>query len=332
MAVLITGGSGFVGLNLAQSLLERGEQAVLFDLREPPATFVSSAPSRGSELRFVAGDVRRPEAVQRAFAAADITHVFHGAVITSGSDREATDPHSIVDVNLSGTLNVLRAASAAGVRRLVFPSSISVYGESLFDRPTVNEDYTPAVPETLYGITKYAAERTASRLGGMWGTQVVVGRIGNVFGRWEGESGVRDLITPLAQIAAAAVRRKEVVLPEARLKRDLIYSRDLARALVLLLYAKAPRFRIYNLSVAADWSDIYARWCRIVAARFERFEWRVAQAGEVPNVDYHDTRDRARMDTDRVQRDLGFTPRFLPDDALEDYGQWLQATTNYFTG
>ena len=330
MAVLITGGSGFVGLNLAEALLDRGEHVVLFDLREPPPAFVASTGNQSARMRCVVGDVRQPGDLQRAFAAGDITEVFHGAVITSGAAREAADPNSIVAVNLSGTLNVLKAASTAGVRRLVFPSSVSIYGESLFDRETVNEADTPAVPESLYGVTKYAAERAAMRLGDLWGLEVIAGRIGNVFGPWEGETGVRDLITPLAQIAAAAVRGKQVVLPDVRLKRDLIYSRDLAASLVSLLYAQRPAFSTYNLSVEADWGDIYVRWCRTVAGRFEEFDWRVAQSGEVPNIDYHDTRDRARMDTGRVRGDLGFAPAFPPDLALEDYVQWLVATANYF--
>ena len=330
MAVLITGGTGFVGLNLAEALLERGEQVVLFDLREPPSAFVASIGGNSARMRCVVGDVRHPTDLQQAFSGGDITEVFHGAVITSGAARELANPGSIVAVNLTGTLNVLKAASARSVRRFVFPSSVSVYGESLFDRETVNEADTPAVPEGLYGVTKYAAERAALRLGKLWGLEVIVGRIGNVFGPWEGETGVRDLITPLAQIAAAAVHGKQVVLPDVRLRRDLIYSRDLARLLVTLLDAKAPGFSTYNLSVEADWSDIYVRWCRVVGGQFGEFDWRVAQAGEISTIDYHDTRSRARMDTARVRADLGFAPAFPPDLALEDYARWLNATADYF--
>jgi nucleoside-diphosphate-sugar epimerase len=330
MAVLITGGAGFVGLNLAEALLERDEPVVLFDLREPPPEFVASAGSQGARMRCVVGDVRQSQDVNRAFSAGDITHVFHGAVITSGPAREVSDPNSIVEVNLSGTLNVLKAARVGGVRRFVFPSSISVYGQSLFDRESVSEAYTPAVPESIYGVTKYAAERAALRLGDLWGLEVIAGRIGNVFGPWEGETGVRDLITPLAQIATAAIQGKQVILPDVSIKRDLIYSRDLARSLVSLLYVQQPGFSTYNLSVEADWSDIYIRWCRTVAAKFDGFDWRVAQPGEVANIDYHDRRDRARMDTARAQADFGFVPAYSPDVALEDYVQWLKATTHYF--
>jgi UDP-glucose 4-epimerase len=330
MAVLITGGTGFVGLNLAEALLERGEWAVLFDLRPPPPQFIAAVGSAASRVDSVIGDVLEPKDIERAFARNDITHVFHGAVITSGADREVVDPNRIVDVNLGGTLNVLRAARDARVRRFLFPSSLAVYGQSMFDRDAMNETDTPPVPESLYAVTKYAAERAALRLADLWEMDVVVGRIGNVFGPWEGETGARDLITPLAQVAAAAVRGQSVVLPDIRPRRELIYSRDLARALLLLLYAERPGFATYNLGVSGNWSDIYTRWCRIVEARSEGFKWHVAAPGEAATINYHDTRDRARLDVGRLQTDLGFAPAFPRDLALQDYIEWLLSSKQFF--
>lgn len=332
LRVLVTGGNGFVGLNLAQALLARGDEVLLFDLREPPPAFVQAIEREGAvgRLHALTGDVREASDVARAFAAGPVTHVFHGAAITAGAAREQADPQAIFDVNLGGTIAVLAAARAAGVRRLLFPSSVSVYGKSLFDRALVREADTPPVPEGLYGVSKYAAERAALRLGQLWGVDVVAGRIGNVFGPWESETGVRDLVTPLAQIAALAVREREVVLPDVQLKRDLVYSRDLARALLLLLDTPRASFPVYNLSVLADWSDIYRRWCRVLAARLPAFRWRVAAAGEAAGIEYHDRRDRARLDTERVCADLGFQPAWQPDAALADYAEWLQQHGAYF--
>jgi UDP-glucuronate 4-epimerase len=330
MRVLITGGNGFVGLNLAEALLARGEEAVLFDLRQPPPAFLASMERQGfgGRLHAVSGDVRQPQDLARAFAIGGITHVFQGAAITAAAPRESAEPQRIFDVNLGGTIAVLAAARDAGVQRLLFPSSVSVYGESLFDRALVTET-DPPVPEGLYGISKYAAERSAFRLGQLWGVDVVAGRIGNVFGPWEGETGVRDLVTPLAQIAMCAVRGSEAVLPDARIKRDLIYSRDLAAALLELLHAELPTERVYNLSVMDDWTDIYRRWCRQLSASFPGFRWRLAQPGEPAGIEYHDRRDRGRLDTTRLQQ-LGFRPAFGPDAALADYAQWLQGHGAYF--
>lgn len=330
MRVLVTGGNGFVGLNVAEALLASGHEVVLFDLREPPPVFVRSIErhGHGDRLRAVAGDVCSGADLARAFAGAGITHVFQGAAITAAAARECSEPHRIFDVNLGGTLNVLAAARDAGVQRVLYPSSVAVYGQSLFDRALVTED-DPARPEGLYGISKYAAENAALRLGSLWGVEVVAGRIGNVFGPWEGETGLRDLVTPLAQIAACAARGDEAVLPDLRLQRDLIYSRDLATALVTLLQAPAGTPTM-NLSVMADWSDIYQRWCRQLKALLPGFRWRVTEDAASANINYHDVRPRGRLDTTRLTRQLGFAAAFAPQLALADYAHWLRSHQDYF--
>ncbi len=330
MTVLITGGCGFVGLNLAEALLASRVPVLLFDLREPPPAFVAAVGDAAANLRWLAGDVCERKDLQLAFDNGDITHVFHGAVITAGAERETKDPETIVEVNLQGTLNVLAASRQASGGRFVFPSSLTVYGESLFDRALVSEIGTPAVPESLYGITKYAAERAVLRLGERWGLDIVAGRIGSVFGPWEGDSGVRDLVSPLAQIAALAANGGAAVLPDMLLERDYIYSRDLARALVALLFTRRPNYRVYNLSVEEDWNDLCSRWCREVARCMPGFEWQVADRGETANIDYYDARPRARLDTTRMRTDLGIVPQFPPDLALADYAHWLVRTQRYF--
>jgi nucleoside-diphosphate-sugar epimerase len=331
MRVLITGGNGFVGLNLAEALLARGDEAVLFDLREPPPVFTRSVERRGyaGRLNALTGDVCQPRDVARAFAVGGITHVFQGAAITAGAARERDEPQRIFDVNLGGTVSVLAGARDAGVQRVLYPSSVAVYGHSLFDRPLVTED-DPAVPEGLYGVSKYAGERTALRLGTLWGLDVVAGRIGNAFGPWECETGLRDLVTPLAQIAACAARGHEAVLPRAKLQRDLIYSRDLAAALLALLEAPTGAARVVNLSVMDDWNDFYRRWCRALEPAMPGFRWQVAQHGLPANIDYYDLRARGRLDTTRLATQLGFTPAFTPDQAISDYARWLQSHADYF--
>lgn len=330
MAVLITGGTGFVGLNLAEALLEIGEEIVFFDACEPPRNFLENVVHARERSRTVVGDVRRVEDIRRAFDAAGITHVFHGAAITAGSAREAADPHTVIDVNLMGTVNVMRAAADAGVRRLVFPSSLTVYGQHLYGQEALREDVTPPVPDSVYGITKYAAERMAFRLGELWGVNVVAGRIGSVFGPWEGENKVRDLVSAFAQTAAAAAKSQRVTLPGAYPKRELIYGRDLAQALSLLLFSDRPSFSTYNLSVDADWGNIFPQWCDALKARMPDFDWHYAQEGTPPTVNFHDDRPRVGMDTARLRTDLGFVPRFAGAAALADYAEWVEKNREFF--
>lgn len=97
----------------------------------------------------------------------------------------------------------------------------------------------------------------------------------------------------------------------------MIYVRDLAAALDLLLTAERPSFPVYNLAVAADWGATLRDWCGHLCA-----PWRIAEVGEQPTIAY-DLRRRARQDSRRLVEDLGFVPCFPPAAALADYQDWL---------
>jgi nucleoside-diphosphate-sugar epimerase len=323
VATLITGGAGFVGLALAEHLLAEGGEVVLFDTRPPPEVFLRAMRSRPGRLHHRTGDVRDRGALKTAFTAAAVTRVFQGAAITADTTREAVASDLILDVNLTGTLRVLEAALEHKVERFLYPSSLVVYGASLYDRALAIEDETPAIPDTLYAITKYAGERLALRFGATRGLDVVCGRIGSVFGPWESDTGVRDSLSPFWQAAELARSGQEILLASAELPRQLIYVRDLAAALNCLLHSRRPSYPVYNLAVAADWASALRDWCALLASK-QGATWRVADAGETPNVVY-DLRARAVQDTRRLSGDLGFLPRFKPKAALADYAAWLTA-------
>ncbi|GAC1600320.1 MAG: hypothetical protein NVS3B2_02390 [Ramlibacter sp.] len=216
---------------------------------------------------------------------------------------------------------MLEAARDCSVVRFLYPSSLTVYGESLYDRAVAYEAVTPPVPESLYGIAKYAAERMVIRFGQLWGLDVVCGRIGSVFGPWEVDSGVRDTLSPFWQVLQAASAGHHLLLPAEMPGRELTYSRDLADALVCLLFAERHPHAVYNLASPGDWDGALAQWCGLVAARRPGFTWSAAGPGETPTVRWQDPRPRARQCTERL-RQLGFGSRFAPASALADYASW----------
>lgn len=330
MRILITGGAGFVGLNLAESLLAGGHDVVLFDRREPPAQFMRSIGSAAERVRAEVGDVCHADDIYRLFGKGDITHVFHGAAITPGPARQAAAWQQIIDVNLSATIAIARASAQAGVRRLLYPSSLTVYGEHLYGTAPLDENSTPPVPHSLYAVTKYAAERAVLTMGKTWGLDVITGRIGAVFGPWEGNTQVRDLLSPYCQIAMAASQGMPAILPEVYAPREMIYSRDLANAMGQLLFARQPAHEVYNLSVNADWCDLLPQWCATLCNSMPGFEWRYRTAGEAPTILFPDNRPRTTMRIDRISGELGFAPRFGPAAALADYAIWLKDNRSYF--
>lgn len=328
MSVLVTGGAGFVGLNLVDALLARGDAVVLFDGGAPPAAAQRAFAARGARLSVERGDVLDGAALDGVFARHAVQRVLHCAAVTSGPEREAREPALIARVNVGGTIAVLEAARRAGAHRIVVASSGAVYGEASYRLPRFDETVPPE-PVTLYGITKFAAERACMRLRELWRIDVACARLGTVIGPWERDTGVRDNFGTHSQLARLAQRGGEAVLPAHEVRRDWIYARDVAGGLLALLDAGRLEHAVYNLGSGLDWSGCVAAWGEALQAAFPGFRCRAAAAGERPNVWYTD-RDRGLMDVGRLARDTGFRPRYGPREAYADYVDWLRAHPGFW--
>lgn len=329
-AILVTGGAGFVGLNIVEALLSRGAHVVVFG-RE--AALPAPAPGRFARLpgrlELVQGDVQDSAALRDLFARRRIGAVFPFAAITAGPEREAADPALVLDVNLKGVIATLQAARDAGtVRRVILPSSAAVYGESAYTHAVLDEVATPPVPISLYGVTKYAVERAGLRLAGLWGLDAVAARIGATFGPWERDTGLRDTLSPFFAIAEAARRGESVVLPPAPLPGyDWVYVRDLVAGLLALLDAKAPPHRVVNLASGRDWAPHIPACLETLSRHAPGFRWRHAAPGETATIRWNETRPRGVMAIARAA-EFGWQPRFAPTAAMADYAGWLLAKSD----
>jgi UDP-glucose 4-epimerase len=330
MTALVTGGTGFVGVNVVEALLAGGRDVVVFDRGPLPAAAQRAFAPHAKRLTVVQGDICDAGQVMRVHERYAPDGVIHCAAMTSGAEREARDPVTVVNINLNGTLNVLDAARRHKVRRVVYLNSGSIYGETLYKGlPWLYEDTALPVPVRLYSITKHAAERACLRMRELWALDVVSARLGNVVGPWERDTGVRDRIESHSQIVALALAGKVAILPRHEIPRDLVYSRDLAAGLILLLDAQAPRHAIYNLSSGRVWGDTMVTWCTALKPVFPRFEFRVAAEGETPNVTYSD-QQRSLMDMGRMMKEFGFRSR-EPAAMWADFAEWIRRTPDFWT-
>lgn len=323
MITLVTGATGFVGINIVEALLARGDEVVAFGQGGLPANAQAAFARFGKQLTVVEGDVRDAASVNALFTGQRrIDRLVHAAAVTAGVAREKRDPAVIVEVNVAGTARVLEAASRDGVGRIVHVSSGSAYGRSLFECARLYEEVTPDRPETMYQITKFAGERTALRLRALFGLDLVCTRLGSVIGPWERDTGVRDTLSTHFQLARMAAQGEAAILPQREYRRDWVYCRDVAAAIVALLEAKAPAHALYNVSSDRDWGGL-TPWCERLRAAYPAFRYRVAAAGEATNLAIAETQDRGVMDISRLRTDVGFEPRFGPAEAYEDYIRWL---------
>ncbi len=322
MIVFVTGGSGFVGLNLLEQLLGRGDDVVSFSLAPPPERAVRAFARLPGSLRHVDGDVRDTVALGKALARSGARQVIHGAVITAGIDRERSDPTSIVTTNVQGTVNALDAARRQGVERFLYLSSASVYGANALSDSELSEGRTAPLPISLYAVTKYAAEGIARRYGSIFDMQVVAARLSAVFGRWEYDTGLRDTLSPpylLTQMAAAG---SAAVLADEGW-RDWIYGPDAASGIIALLDAAELSEDVYNVGTGQTWS--LREWCENLAARQPAFSYCIGGGPDVGTI--IDPGHRSPLSIERISRDTTYSPRFTLVKALEDYLRWMDESS-----
>jgi UDP-glucose 4-epimerase len=315
--ILIFGGTGFVGLNIAAALLARGHAVTLFDRASLPVAAQQDFASFAKALTVVSGDVTDRQAVID-LVAEGFDAIVLGAAITAGPARDAADPELIMQVNLLAQLPVLLAARHNGVGRIINLSSGSAVGAAGTRHAVLDED-TPCDPETLYAITKYASERVAARLAALWKLDIVSVRLSGVFGTWERATGVRDTLSPQAQILACLGQRSEAILLRAGV-RDWIYAPDVADAVALLIEAPKPKHLLYNISTGREWSAL--QWGQRLAELHPGFVCRLAESNEAPNIDLHSPTDRAPLSISRLEEEFGWRARFDCADSASDLSAW----------
>jgi UDP-glucose 4-epimerase len=317
MNILLVGGTGFVGLNIAEALLARGHAVTLFDRAAPPPVAQQALAVHGDRLKIVPGDVLDREATTDLIATG-FDAIVLGAAITADAARDAADPESILQVNLLAQTPILMAARSSGVRRVINLSSASAYGATAFRHALLDEEL-PCDPVSLYAITKFASERVAARLAELWQSDIVSVRLSGVFGPWERATGVRDTLSPQMQIWAAQQQRKEAILPRPGM-RDWIYAPDVADAVAVLIEAAKPRHRLYNISTGQSWSAL--QWGEHLAQLDPGFVCRIATNGETPTVDLHSDADRAPLSVARLENEFGWRARFGCADSAEHFNTW----------
>jgi len=174
MRYLVTGGAGFIGSNMVDELVRRGQEVtVLDDFSSGKEANLSSVHGK---IRLIRGSICDFEAAREACNGVD--YVLHLAARTS-VPRSVKDPIETNHINVGGTLNVLVAARDAKVRRIVFAASSSAYGETTTQPKT---ETMPAEPISPYGVTKLAGELYAQVFGRVYGLENVSMRYFNVFG------------------------------------------------------------------------------------------------------------------------------------------------------
>jgi nucleoside-diphosphate-sugar epimerase len=242
MAVLITGGAGYIGRWVARELLAREIETVAFDRIAPDPKSTLPLPAGA---QFIEGDVTDRGAVLKAAQSRQFEAIIHLAgIVTMGAER---DPDLAMRVNLDGTRYALDAARLCNIPKLVFASTISVYGPDV-PQPIVESAH--AEPLTWYGESKVLAEQLGLYYQRRWGLDFRAARLAAIVGPHRvAASGSATMYTSLILERSALGLAYDIDVDEEAAT-PICYAKDAARALVTLATAdKAPR-RIYNIGTA----------------------------------------------------------------------------------
>jgi nucleoside-diphosphate-sugar epimerase len=294
--VLVTGGAGFIGSHLVERLLADGHRVRVLDNfatgHRANLDFARRALAEG-RCEILEGDLRDRAAVGRAVA--DVEVVFHEAALASVA-RSIAEPGLVDEVNVGGTLKLLEAARAAGVKRVVFAGSSSVYGNAA-DLPK-HEEQRP-VPISPYGVTKLTGEEYLRVFHHVYGLETVTLRYFNVFGPRQTADSEYAAVIPIF-LARILRGERPVIYGDGEQSRDFTYIDDVVEANVLA--ATAPLAAGQTINVACGRRHSVGMLCRMLiefaAAGVEPIH-EAPRAGDVRH---------SQADISRARTLLGYAP------------------------
>ena len=313
MRALVTGGAGFIGSNIVDALLDRGDEVIVVDdLSTGRASNLEAAQRRG--ITFHEADIRDGESLQRIFAAGRPDIVFHLAAQIDVR-KSIEDPAWDAGINVGGTINVLEAAQRAGVARVVNTSTGgAIYGDvDVVPTP----ETTPPRPMAAYGQSKFCAEAYCGWYDRLYGLSTVTLRYGNVYGPRQDPTGEAGVIAIFCGRLVAGTR--PVIYGDGRQTRDYVYVGDIVAA--NLAAASHPESRgVYNVGTSSESSvlEVLGALRRAAGLGDDEFEPEFAPArlGEV---------QRSALDVSRARSDLGFTAEVGLDEGMRRTLDWARA-------
>lgn len=246
MKVLVTGGAGFIGSNLVRALLARGDDVRVLDNFSTGSRRNLAGLERDVEI--IEGELRSYERVHNAVRGTEV--VFHLGALGS-VPRSVQDPLTSSAVNIEGTLNVQLAARDEGVRRVVFASSSSIYGNQ--PQLPLREGMAPD-PVSPYGVAKLAAERYCVSFSRVYHSfETVVLRYFNVFGPRQDPTSEYAAVVPRF-ITAIAAGEPVTIYDDGEQSRDFTYVDNVVAANLLAADAEGVSGRIFNISAGSPTS------------------------------------------------------------------------------
>lgn len=301
LKAVVTGGAGFIGSHICDLLYQKGYHVtILDDLSTGKKTNIAHLLGRPG-VEFIQGSITDIALLQRCFQSAD--YVFHQAAIPS-VPRSIENPLATNEVNINGTLNVLVAARDNAVKKVVYASSSSVYG----DTPTLpKQEDMPANPLSPYAVSKLAAEHYCLVFSLVYHLPTVCLRYFNVFGPRQDPDSQYAAVIPKF-IKNIREGRPPVIFGDGEQTRDFTFVKDVARANVMA--AETDAGGVYNIGGGRRTS--LNQLARIILKELNREDLSPVYEEARPGDIRHSLADISRA------KSFGYAPQFSLEDGLKE--------------
>jgi nucleoside-diphosphate-sugar epimerase len=315
--MLITGGAGFIGSHLVDRLLREGFEVYVIDNLNTGRLENITHHQNKKNFHFVKGDIRDRQIVKQTMSDVDV--VFHEAALTS-VPLSVQDPILTNDVNVSGTLALLKLSSDLDVKRFIYASSAAVYGDNASEKK--REDMTPT-PTSPYGVSKLAAENYIKLFNTVYGLETVSLRYFNVYGprqRFDIHCTYGGAITLF--INRLLNDMPPLIYGDGEQTRDFIYIEDVVEANMLALNARNAVGEVFNVATGMNAS------IKTVANTLKK----IMNREHIENV-YTDARQgdirHSTAEIDKAKKLLGFHPKIRLEEGLAKLVDWFKTSVDY---
>jgi UDP-glucose 4-epimerase len=294
LKILVTGGAGFIGSHTVDRVLAEGFEVIVLDsLRSGKLENISCHVGK-ENFRFVKGDVRDAGLVRDLVSHVD--GVAHLAALVSVPES-LRDPALTFDINVNGTLNLLKASADCGVKRFIYASSCAVYGN--IEKLPIKEDF-PAKPESPYGVSKLTAENYARKYFEDYGLETVCLRYFNVYGPRQAYNDYSGVITQFLHRIRQDLPL--VIFGDGKQTRDFVYVEDVAEANVLALKCGKAAGEVFNIGtgVATSINQLAETLLEIMNKRNGKILHDKARKGDIRH---------SVADISKAKEKLGYNPK-----------------------
>lgn len=314
--VLVTGGAGFIGSNLIESLLSEGNYVVCLDnfstgKRKNIEEFLNN-----KNFRLIEGDIRELSVCREAVYGIDI--VFHQAALGS-VPRSIADPVSATDVNVGGFVKILHASVEAGVKRFIYAASSSTYGDNP-DLPKVEERI--GNPLSPYAVTKYSNELFAKVFSSVYGINVIGLRYFNVFGPKQDPEGAYAAVIPKF-ILQLMRHERPVINGDGTISRDFTYVENVVQAnhLAALVEDREALNQVYN--VACGESTTINRLYYIIREELGKYDKEILKIDPVHGPERKGDIKHSLASIEKASKFLGYNPTHYIKEGMNETVSWF---------